>query len=157
MTGHQEHHYTTTLSWRGSTGLGYEKYGRGHDVAAPPAKTAMQMSSDPAFHGDPALLNPEQLLVMAASSCQMLSFLAIAARKRVNVVEYDDHAEGFMPEDDKPVRIARILLKPRIVVETPADPEALQKMVELAHKECFIANSLKTRVDIEPQIMIVAL
>ena len=157
MREHKQHHYTTTLSWRGSTGLGYEKYRRGHEMAAPPAKVGLQMSSDPAFRGDPALLNPEQLLVMAASSCQMLSFLAIAARKRVNVVEYDDQAEGFMPEDDKPVRITRILLKPRIVVETPADPAALQKMVELAHKECFIANSLKTQVDIEPQIMIIAL
>src|SRR5579872_2901545 len=133
MAGHPEHHYSTTLSWRGSTGAGYEKYSRRHEMVAPPAKVGLQMSSDPSFRGDPALLNPEQLLVMAASSCQMLSFLAIAARKRVNVVEYDDQAEGFMPEDDKPVRIARILLKPRIVVETPADPEALKKMVELAH------------------------
>lgn len=157
MAGHQEHRYSTTLSWRGSTGTGYENYRRGHDMTAPPAKAMLQMSSDPAFRGDPALLNPEQLLVMSASSCQMLSFLAIAARKRVNVVEYDDQAEGFMPEHDKPVRITRILLKPRIVVETPADPEALNKMVELAHKECFIANSLKTHVDIEPQIMIIAL
>ena len=157
MAGHKEHHYTTTLSWRGSTSLGYEKYSRGHEMAAPPATAALQMSSDPAFRGDPALLNPEQLLVMAAASCQMLSFLAVAARKRVNVVEYDDQAEGFMPEDHKPVRITRILLKPRIVVETPADPEALQKMVELAHRECFISNSLKTQVDIEPQIMIIAL
>jgi organic hydroperoxide reductase OsmC/OhrA len=157
MPDHKQHRYSTTLSWRGSTGAGYEKYGRGHDLAAPPAKATLQMSSDPAFRGDPALLNPEQLLVMSASSCQMLSFLAIAARKRVNVVEYDDQAEGFMPEDDKPVRITRILLKPRIVVETPADPEALKKMVGLAHKQCFIANSLKTHVDIEPQIMIIAL
>lgn len=157
MSDHKLHRYTATLRWRGSTGLGYEKYGRGHEMQAPPAGAELQLSSDPAFRGDPARLNPEQLLVMAASSCQMLSFLAIAARKRIDVTEYDDTAEGFMPEDDKPIRITKILLKPRIVVELPADPAAVHKMVELAHKECFIANSLKTHIDIEPEILILKL
>ena len=137
--------------------MGYEKYSRAHEMGASPAEATIWMSSDPTFRGDPALLNPEQLLVMAASSCQMLSFLAVAARKRLNVVEYDDQAEGFMPDDDRPERITKIILKPRIVVEPPADPETLKKAVERAHKECYIANSLKTQVEIEPQIMIVAL
>lgn len=154
MSQHKEHHYTVVCHWRGSTGEGYEHYGRTHDMSAPPAKAQLKMSSDPAFRGDPVLLNPEQLLVMAAASCQMLSFLAIAARKRLNVVQYEDRAEGFMPEDDKPIRVTRITLRPRIVFEGPTDPEAVEHAVELAHQQCFIANSLKTEIKIEPQIII---
>ncbi|HSC46471.1 MAG TPA: OsmC family protein [Gammaproteobacteria bacterium] len=156
MTTHKEHHYTAVCSWRGSTGAGYEQYGRTHEMSAPPAKAQLKMSSDPAFRGDLALLNPEQLLLMAAASCQMLSFLAIAARKRLDVVEYEDRAEGFMPEDDRPIRVTRITLHPRIVLKGPADPAAVQHAVELGHEQCFIANSLKTDITIEPEIVIKA-
>ena len=76
----------------------------------------LDVSADPAFLGDPTLLNPEQLLLLAAVSCQLLSFLAVAARARLDVVEYRDDADAEMPEDDLPVRITRINLRPRITV-----------------------------------------
>ena len=147
------HRYAAVCSWRGSTGAGYEHYGRGHELRAPPANAVIAASSDSAFHGDPARLNPEQLLVMAATSCQMLSFLAIAARTRLEVVEYEDHAEGFMPEDDKPMRITRIVLKPRITVKGEANAERLRKLVHRAHEQCYIANSLKTQIEIQPEFV----
>ena len=153
MSDHNEHHYHVICRWNGSTGVGYEAYGRTHELSANPAEAKLRTSSDPAFRGDPKLLNPEQLLVMAASSCQLLSFLAVAARKRIDVVGYVDQAEGFMPEDDKPVRITRIVLKPRIVVKG-ADVSAVKKAVEIGHEQCFIANSLKTDIRIEPEIII---
>lgn len=149
----KEHRYQALCRWSGSTGVGYDQYPRAHAISATPAEATLKLSGDPAFRGDPTRLNPEQLLVMAASSCQLLSFLAIAARKRLDVVEYEDRAEGFMPEDDKPVRITRILLKPRIVVKT-GTKEAVLKAVELGHHECYIANSLKTDIRIEPEIII---
>src|SRR5205814_5470059 len=102
------HRYTVSSRWRGSTGAGYDAYDRSHEVEAAPAGVTLALSSDPAFRGDATLLNPEQLLVMAASSCQLLSFLAVAARARIDVIEYRDDAEGEMPEDDPPVRITRI-------------------------------------------------
>jgi organic hydroperoxide reductase OsmC/OhrA len=149
---HPVHHYHATCRWQGSTGAGYEHYGRAHTLTAAPAKASLAASSDPAFRGDPALLNPEQLLVMAATSCQMLSFLAIAARKRIDVIEYHDEAEGFMPEDDKPVRITRIVLHPRIVIAGTIERAQFDQMVELAHQHCFIANSLKTDIRIEARL-----
>ncbi|MGH8370305.1 MAG: OsmC family protein [Gammaproteobacteria bacterium] len=143
------HRYRATCNWSGSTGAGYEHYARDHSLSAAPAAAIIDASSDPAFHGDPTRLNPEQLLVMAAASCQMLSFLAIAARKRIDVVEYVDQAEGYMPEADQPMRITRIVLRPRIVITGSGDREQIQKMIELAHRQCFIANSLKTDIEIE--------
>jgi organic hydroperoxide reductase OsmC/OhrA len=140
------HTYTTELSWRGSTGEGYESYDRTHTVGP------LQLSSDPAFRGNAALLNPEQLLVMAACSCQLLSFLAVAARARLDVVAYEDRAEGEMPEDNKPVRITRIVLKPRITMRAGVTEERVRHLVEVAHRECYIANSLKTEVFVQPTI-----
>lgn len=155
MSDHKMHHYAATCRWSGSTGLGYEHYGRTHELSAAPAEATLKSSADPVFRGDPKLLNPEQLLVMAAASCQLLSFLAIAARKRLDVVDYVDEAEGFMPEDDKPVRVTRIVLKPRITVKG-ATTEAVLKAVELGHHECYIANSVKSEIEIRPEIIIQA-
>ena len=70
------------------------------------------------------------------------------------MVEYEDHAEGLMPDNDKPVRITRILLKPRIVIDGPADPGTVESLVKLAHGHCFIANSIKSDIRIEPEIVI---
>ena len=122
-------------------------------MEATPAEATIALSSDPAFRGDATLLNPEQLLVMAASSCQLLSFLAVAARARIDVIEYRDDAEGEMPEDDPPMRITRITLRPQIVVGDDLDETRVRHLVEVAHRECFIASSLKTDVVIEPEIM----
>ncbi len=146
------HHYRCRLDWSGSTAEGYDAYDREHRVTCPPADSELRLSSDPAFLGSPDLLNPEQLLLAAASSCQMLSFLAYAARARIDVVSYVDEAEGIMPEDDKPMRITEIVLRPRIVIAGDADEERVRRFVERAHEACFIANSLRSDITIEPQI-----
>lgn len=151
--GNATHRYTARLAWAGSTAAGYDRYSRAHEGTAPPATEhqPLPLSADPAFGGDPAKLNPEQLLVLAASSCQMLSFLAVAARARIDVVGYEDDAEGEMPEDDKPVRVARIVLRPRITIKGDApDDDRLRQLTDTAHRHCFVANSLTTEIAIEP-------
>lgn len=102
------HTYESKLAWQGSTAAGYEAYDRTHRVAVPPADTELRLSSDPAFNGDERLANPEQLLLAAASSCQLLRFLAIAARSRIDVLSYHDDADAVMPEAETPMRMTRI-------------------------------------------------
>ena len=151
--GDRTHRYAARLSWSGSTADGYNGYTRTHEATCPPATDGqpLALSADPAFAGDPAKLNPEQLLVLAASSCQMLSFLAVAARARIDVVGYEDDAEGEMPEDDRPMRVVRITLRPTITLQGDApDDERLRQLTETAHRHCFIANSLSTEIRIEP-------
>jgi len=146
------HRYAARVSWTGSTAESYDSYPRAHEGVCPPAAgAALPLSADPAFHGDPAKLNPEQLVVLAASSCQMLSFLAVAARARIDVLAYEDDAEGEMPEHDKPVRVTRITLRPRITVKDPAPgDDRLRQLVGTAHRHCFVANSLTSEIAIEP-------
>jgi organic hydroperoxide reductase OsmC/OhrA len=147
----EEHLYRCRLGWTGSTGEGYESYSREHTVSAPPAETELRVSSDAAFRGDPRLLDPEQLLLIAASSCQLLSFLAVAARARLDVVAYEDEGEAVMPGGERPMRITRVLLRPRITLRGEHDEERLRHRVEVAHRHCFIANSLSCEMSIEPR------
>jgi organic hydroperoxide reductase OsmC/OhrA len=147
------HRYATRLSWTGSTGVGYDAYTRAHEVTAAPATAGLQLSSDPAFRGDPALLNPEALLLAAASSCQLLSFLAVAARARIDVVDYTDDASAEMSEPasgSTPMWVERIVLRPRVVVRSDASEDRLRRLCDLAHRECFIAGSLRSEITIEP-------
>ena len=144
------HHYRAASSWSGSTAVGYADYRREHTASAVPAVAELTLSSDPAFHGDPAQLNPEQLLVIAASSCQLLSFLAVAARARIDVRDYRDDASATMPEDDG--RLTEIVLRPTVVVAPGPSEERVRHLVEVAHRECFVARSLATPVRVEPVI-----
>jgi len=143
------HRYPIACSWHGSTALGYEGYDRSHQVSSD-ATPGLALSADPAFGGDPTRWNPELLLVSAAASCQLLSFLAVAARARVDVVDYRDDAEGVMPDDDPPLRVTRVVLRPRITVRGDVPAERLAHLVDVAHRECFIANSLRTDIVVEP-------
>lgn len=106
------HTYATALTWHGSTGEGYGTYSRDHDVTAAPAEQTISLSADPSFRGDAARLNPEQLVVAAASSCQLLSFLAVAARAGLDVVAYDDDATAVMDLAADPPRLTSIDLHP---------------------------------------------
>jgi organic hydroperoxide reductase OsmC/OhrA len=69
------------------------------------------------------------------------------------VVSYEDEAEALMPEDEEPVRITEITLRPRIAVDGDASDERVRKLVDQAHGYCFIANSLNSSMRIEPTVV----
>jgi organic hydroperoxide reductase OsmC/OhrA len=157
-TARAPHRYTTTCTWSGTTAVGYDSYSRDHEVTADGADAPLRLSSDRAFRGDPDRWNPEVLLVAAASSCHMLSFLAAAARARIEVISYEDRASGEMPDQREPTGLTSIVLRPIVTVRVPVDvaehetvTRRLGHLNEVAHRECFIANSLRTPVVIEPQ------
>lgn len=146
------HDYLTHLAWSGSTGSGYRAYDRAHTVSATPAEAPLHLSADPRFRGDDGRLNPEQLLVAAASSCQLLSFLAVAAAAGIDIRSYEDHATGTMDLSDSPARVGRIVLSPVIGVPAGTDREAVLEAVETAHDRCFIANSLTSKIAIDATV-----
>lgn len=152
-----DHRYRATLAWDGSdgsTGGGYTAYTRNHEGAVPPATAGFELSADPHFRGDATRANPEQLLVLAASSCQLLSFLHVAATAGLDVLDYTDDAEGLMPGREKPMRITRITLRPKVLVAAGSDVSRFEELMHEAHESCFIASSLNTDIVVEPTIEI---
>ncbi len=149
------HRYQANCSWSGTTSVGYDRYDRDHAASSPPAATELALSGDAAFGGDAQRLNPESLLVSAAASCQLLSLLAVAARARVDVIDYRDEAVGSMDMDEPPARIGHIQLSPHITVRAPATVARVEHLCEVAHRECFIANSLRTTITVTPTVTVV--
>ena len=136
--------FSARTSWTGSTGLGWEHYERAHTARAQPAKQELTLTTAEE-RGNPDHLNPEQLLLMAASSCQMLWFLHLAAKARIDVVAYEDDCEAEMPDD----RFTRLVLRPRITIAGEADEARVLKLCEQAHRHCNIAKSLSCPVELE--------
>lgn len=146
------HSYASHIVWEGSTGSGYRAYSRDHRGATPPAVDEIALSSDPHFRGNQHHTNPEQLVVLAASSCQLLAFLAVAAGAGVDVLGYEDDASGTMDDSDKPARISAIALAPVIRVAPGTDIDRVQALVDQAHHECYVANSLNSTVTVTATI-----
>ena len=42
-------------------------------------------------------------------------------------------------------------LRPKVVFEEDIDPAALAKLHDSAHRNCFVANSLRSEVTVEPE------
>ena len=145
--------HRTQVRWaRGPEPFGYETYDRTHRWRFA-GGTELDASAAPEYRGRAELPNPEEALVAALSSCHMLTFLAIAARRRFVVDSYADDAVGHMEKNaDGKLAVMRVELRPRIVFSGDKRPSAeeIAKMHEVSHRECFVANSVKTEVSVVP-------
>ena len=147
-----EHH--ASVHWRRtSADFTYESYNRAHAVTFKDGRLSLPGSANPAFRGDADRVDPEEAFVASLSACHMLTFLAICARKRLIVDSYEDDAVGFMEKGPNgKLWVSRVVLHPRIVFggETTPDGAVITEIHHLSHGECFIANSVKTDVTVEP-------
>jgi organic hydroperoxide reductase OsmC/OhrA len=125
-------------------------YSRTH-VATLNGQQSVNVSSSVEYKGDPACSDPEQLLVSAVASCHMLTFLAIAEFQGYRVVQYQDAAVGYLEKvEGVGMAITRVELTPKVVFGGSKLPDnaALSRIYAGAHKNCFIANSIKTTVSV---------
>jgi organic hydroperoxide reductase OsmC/OhrA len=144
--------HVVDVSWtRGEHEFTYENYSRDHEWRFDGGVT-VPGSANPAYLGtDSGTVDPEEAFVAALSSCHMLTFLAIAAKKRLVVDSYVDHAVGVMAKNEAGrMAVTRVTLHPEIVFAGEApDEAALDRLHHLSHGECFIANSVTTEVVVE--------
>ena len=154
MKGH-EHHYAVEVAWTGNLGRGtaaYRAYARDHEIAAA-GKPAIAGSSDPAFRGDAARYNPEELLVASLSACHMLWYLHLCADAQVVVTHYLDRAAGVMAEAaDGGGRFTEVVLRPEATLAPGSDAALARRLHERAHALCYIAGSVNFPVRCEPVI-----
>lgn len=149
-----EHH--ASVVWkRASADFTYHTYNRTHEMRFKDGAIVLPASSAPAFKGDADRVNPEEAFVASLSSCHMLTFLAICARKHLTVESYEDDAVGYLEKGQGgKLWMARTTLRPRVrfAAETQVDERTLADIHHKSHEECFIANSVKTDVAVEPQV-----
>lgn len=145
--------HAATVTWsRETPDFSYDTFDRTHRVAYESGH-ALVASSAPDFKGDGSKVNPEEAFVGALSSCHMLTFLAVAARKRLVVDRYADAAEGWVEKNEAgKLAMTRVTLRPKVTWApgTTVDADTLAKLHDTAHANCFIAQSVTSAVAIEP-------
>jgi len=142
--------YEASLTWTGGH-RGHLKLGNGPE---------MDFSAPPTAHGEAGVLTPEDAFVAAVNTCVMLMFIWGAERFKLDLASYDCRAEGTkLVELDRTEVFSQVVLKPRIVLraggEEPAAVERrARRALESARKYSLIANSIKSELAIEPEIVI---
>ena len=138
------HRYGAVLAWRGNQGGGtrrYDGYGRQFEAQVE-GKPLLLGSADPAFRGDPSRHSPEDLLLIALSSCHMLSYLALCACEGLVVTAYDDRPEGTLRADaGGGGQFTGVVLRPRVTITDPGRRERAVHLHDRAHTVCYIAGS----------------
>jgi organic hydroperoxide reductase OsmC/OhrA len=150
------HRYEARISWhRGEAKFSDNRYSRGHEWSFD-GGIKVTASSSPASVPLPysvaEAVDPEEALVASASSCHMLWFLSIAAKRGFVVDRYVDEAFGVMGKNPEgKTAVTRITLRPKVEFSAARLPSAeeLRSLHEAAHEECFIASSLKSEVVVE--------
>jgi organic hydroperoxide reductase OsmC/OhrA len=143
--------HSCTIHWRNAgKDMVYEAYSRDHtwEFEGGPVVPA---SAAPGYGGGVACVDPEEALVAAVSACHMLTFLAIAAKKKLVVADYTDHAVGHLEKNgDGVVAVTRIELRPVVTFAAGVAVSAadLGRLHDSAHRNCFIANSVKCAVTV---------
>lgn len=151
-------HYDATVTWqRDDQKFTDNRYRRAHrwrfdGGVEVPASSSPQVVPVPM--SDPSAVDPEEAFVASLSSCHMLWFLSLAARRGYVVDAYEDNALGIVEKnaDGKPAMTV-VTLRPRAQFsgERVPDAAAIAALHEAAHEECFIARSVKTDVRVAPR------
>jgi len=148
-----EHH--AGVRWkRESADFTYETYNRSHTMIFKDGKVTLPASASPTYRGDAALVDPEEAYIASLSSCHMLTFLAICAKKRITVDSYEDDASGKLQKGpDGKWWVTHVTLRPsvRFAPDANVDAKLLAHLHEDSHRDCFIASSVKTDVRVEPR------
>jgi organic hydroperoxide reductase OsmC/OhrA len=144
------HHYPLTLTWTGNTLV--DPYSR-DAVATAAGKTDIPVSSAAEYAGDVRRWNPEDLLGTALATCHMLTFLALCAKAKIEVTRYEDGAVSVLDTIEKVTSVTEIHLNPTIRVAPGTSKAKVEDLFHKAHKYCFVANSIKTKVLMAPRIV----
>ena len=151
--------HTCTVAWeRGSADFLDRRYSRAHTWSFDGGAVVRGSPSPhivPPPGSDPAAVDPEEAFVASLSSCHMLWFLDLAARRGYRIDRYVDHAVGTMGRNAAgKLAMTRVVLRPAVTFGPGPQPDAgsFNALHHEAHAQCFIANSVTTDVVCEPVV-----
>jgi organic hydroperoxide reductase OsmC/OhrA len=149
--------HQATIEWRRlGADFDYKTYDRGHwlafgDDIRMPGTGARANIPDTAPYSPG--VDPEQAFVASISSCHMLWFLHLACTAKLVVDRYVDNAVGTLEKNaEGKLAVTRVTLRPTVTFSgTRPDADQVRALHEKAHDKCYIANSVRTEIVIEPE------
>jgi len=117
-------------------------------------KPDIDVGSPPEFKGEPDIWAPEELLVGAVNTCMMLTFLTLAQAKGLAPVRYESEAEGLLENLEGKYRITEVMVRPRVSLKDEAEIERAREIMEGVEAQCFISNSVKSRVLLAAEFLV---
>jgi organic hydroperoxide reductase OsmC/OhrA len=136
--------YQTDVRW---------KSGR-RAVISSAGKPDIEVSSPPEFKGEAGFWTPEDLFVASINMCTLMTFLAFAQHKGLELVAYESAAEGVLENVEGKYRFTEVILHPHLTVKSQADVERARELLDSAHKGCLVSNSITSAVKVFPEIHI---
>ncbi len=135
--------YENEVEWKG------ERTGSVSGAELP----SISVGAPPEFSGQKGRWSPEHLLVASLNSCYMLTLLAIAENSKIPLVSFVSSAKGKLEKvAGGGYRVTEMTIKPKIVVASAKDSERVSRIIEKAKHNCFVSNSIKSAIKLEPQI-----
>jgi len=133
--------YHNKLKWKGE---------KKADLQFLESKQEIEVATPPEFGGHENIISPEDLFVSSANVCFMTTLLGTVMNMGVELVSYESEAEGILETVDKKRIFTKIIIRPKIIAKETE--EKIKMILAHAEKRCLVANSMKTRVIIEPVI-----
>ncbi|MFN8236871.1 MAG: OsmC family protein [Chitinophagales bacterium] len=134
----QEHYYEVNVQWKNDRkGL----------MSSPVLPDSIEVATPPEFpKGMEGIWSPEHLLVAAANSCLMTTFLAIAENSRLEFVDFSSKAVGKLEIVDGKYMISEIALTPTVIIRDESQKEKAERVLNKSEAACLISNSLKSKI-----------
>ncbi|MBN1353783.1 MAG: OsmC family protein [Candidatus Omnitrophica bacterium] len=134
--------YRTEVSWT------EEKKG----ILCSPGKPSIEVATPPEFKGHEGMWTPEELFVASVNICIKTTFLHYARKSDFKFLSYESGAEGILENTGGQFMFSLIKVRPRIKVGSESQIEKAKELIELSEKNCLISNSIKSKVEVEPEI-----
>jgi organic hydroperoxide reductase OsmC/OhrA len=138
------HFYETEVEWTG------QKKGKLTSTGLPDLEVAIP----PEFQGHEGIWSPEHYFLASVNGCFMTTFLAISQMSKLEYVSFSSKARGKLDKVEGQVpQITELVLRPRLIIRYARDLERAGRLLEKAEKNCYISNSIKTRVTLDPELL----
>lgn len=146
MTTDQTHYYEVNLLW---------DYATQGTLSSPVIANKIEVVTPPEFpKGIKEKWTPEHLFVAAVNSCLMSTFLLVADNSKFQFISFQSNAVGKIEMVDKKYIVSEIVLKPTLKIPSSQNEAKAKRILEMSEKACAISNSIKTKIILEPLIII---
>lgn len=144
MRGDELYEFKTTVRWERDR-VCTLRTGSGRTV---------EFSSPPEFKGVSGLVTPEELFVASENACFLMTLIFYTEKIRVRLLSYNCEAVGYLEQGERSLFFSKIVLRPKISVRSEEDLTKVKKALELAKRRCFVGNSIKSKIVVEPEISV---